>query len=596
MSSTFARHAAMPSVAPLDPHKHVNYTMGMVLGADDFNQEFAYLSGSPQWLARDLLGYGTVSGLEVSVEHEGDDPRVFVEAGVALSPRGQLIRVAVRQCAHLNTWLAAQQQQLNALSLSPEQSNALTLYVVLAYRERPTDSIPLPTDVSRGAQVTTAASRLSDDFELDIRTTSPDQREETALRTFVSWLRQVQVVDAATSPSVQVTSLDDFANTIRTAAHLPSSLATLPTGGRDSSRPYGGLVIPVEQANIYWRTAFHIWTTEVRPFWQAASDANGVPEEEYILLATLRVQVNLSAQGQWTVASPAHHGRRGRGHATTVQSVEVDDADRPYLLSLRLLQEWMQSGRRETPPSDTVVDTTTFGQTAGAGTAISYSRSDHTHGTPSLGLLNGDVTAGDDGTVTVQGLRSLPIADTQPQDGQVLVFNGVEQQWQAANPPDISATPPEDGQVLMYNAEAGQWQAADLPEDEEEEEEEEDNAVEHPEGAGRYLIVAAGLVRCDGESEYATYNRLVANAQTQTQGRASGLVLLHFRGYERPRRNPYIVKVLPRWRERVRSILVHFESFEQHGILLRVTDGNGSNIHHEQLRQLELMVEISHYA
>src|SRR5579871_1342887 len=133
MSSTFARHAAMPSVAPLDPHKHVNYTMGMVLGADDFNQEFAYLSGSPQWLARDLLGYGTVSGLEVCVEHEGDDPRVFVEAGVALSPRGQLIRVAVRQCAHLNTWLAAQQQQLNALSLSPEQSNALTLYVVLVY-------------------------------------------------------------------------------------------------------------------------------------------------------------------------------------------------------------------------------------------------------------------------------------------------------------------------------------------------------------------------------------------------------------------------------------------------------------------------------
>jgi len=28
-----------------DPSKHVNYTFGMLLGVDDFKQEFAYLSG-----------------------------------------------------------------------------------------------------------------------------------------------------------------------------------------------------------------------------------------------------------------------------------------------------------------------------------------------------------------------------------------------------------------------------------------------------------------------------------------------------------------------------------------------------------------------
>src|SRR5947209_20509430 len=106
--STFVHSAARAPVAPLDPHKHVNYAMGMVLGVDDFNQEFTYLAGRDQWLARELLGYGTLSGLQVSAEEESEGPRVFVEAGVALSPRGQLIRVPVKQCPHLATWLTSQ--------------------------------------------------------------------------------------------------------------------------------------------------------------------------------------------------------------------------------------------------------------------------------------------------------------------------------------------------------------------------------------------------------------------------------------------------------------------------------------------------------
>ena len=40
---TFVPQVAAAS-AP-DPSKHVNFTLGMVLGVDDFTQEFAYLSG-----------------------------------------------------------------------------------------------------------------------------------------------------------------------------------------------------------------------------------------------------------------------------------------------------------------------------------------------------------------------------------------------------------------------------------------------------------------------------------------------------------------------------------------------------------------------
>src|SRR5439155_18468133 len=101
-----------PAVATPDPSKHVNYALGMVLGVDDFTQEFAYLSGRDQWLARDLLGYGTICGLRVSVETRASRLEVVVTSGAALSPRGQLIRVEPDQCARLDDWLATHQQDV----------------------------------------------------------------------------------------------------------------------------------------------------------------------------------------------------------------------------------------------------------------------------------------------------------------------------------------------------------------------------------------------------------------------------------------------------------------------------------------------------
>ena len=87
--SSFTAKTASSGTAPLDARKHVNYTLGMVLGVDDFRQEHAYLSGRDQWLARDLIGYGTECGLRVSIEAEATGPRLVVSPGVAVTPRGQ---------------------------------------------------------------------------------------------------------------------------------------------------------------------------------------------------------------------------------------------------------------------------------------------------------------------------------------------------------------------------------------------------------------------------------------------------------------------------------------------------------------------------
>src|SRR5437867_657862 len=109
--SSFAPQVAAPSEPPPDPTKHVKYTLGMILGMDDFNQEYAYLSGRDQWMARDLIGYGTVCGLQVTKEADAKGLRVAVTEGVAVTPRGQLVRVPAPQCAYLNDWLKMQQKQ-----------------------------------------------------------------------------------------------------------------------------------------------------------------------------------------------------------------------------------------------------------------------------------------------------------------------------------------------------------------------------------------------------------------------------------------------------------------------------------------------------
>ena len=73
-----------------DPTRHVNFAKGMVLGVDDFRQEFAYLAGRDQWLARDAVGYGTLSGLRVFVEASGVRP----EVGLRATLRGSRAREA----------------------------------------------------------------------------------------------------------------------------------------------------------------------------------------------------------------------------------------------------------------------------------------------------------------------------------------------------------------------------------------------------------------------------------------------------------------------------------------------------------------------
>jgi len=302
----------------------------MVLGVDDFNQEFAYLSGRDQWIVRDLIGYGTVCGLHVTKEPDSGDgrgPRVIVAPGVAVNPRGQMIHVTLKQCAVLNAWLAlpANKQQLASLIGSP-LNGAVTLYVVLCYRECPTDQVPIPGQPCRSADEAMAASRLTDDFKLELRYYPPDQHEEDAIRDFVVWLSQVEVSNTSS------TTLDEFEAAIRAAAQLSSPLAS-PLDFMFGSPP-SSLTIPAAMACTYWRAAFRIWTTELQPIWLASGKScSEVPDEDCVLLAELDVPIIQGLTGDWQVDS--------------TRDIVVVEERRPYLLPLRLLQEWLLCGVAE---------------------------------------------------------------------------------------------------------------------------------------------------------------------------------------------------------------------------------------------------------
>jgi competence ComEA-like helix-hairpin-helix protein len=367
--SDFQDKPTSASSAALDPFKHVKYNLGMVLGVDDFDQEFAYLSHRDQWLGRDTIGYGTVCGLKVSIEIEGEKgPRVVVEPGVAINPRGQLIRVTPAQCAYLNDWLAAAaNREAVAREYGSPPIDELHLYVVLCYRDCPTDDQPVAGEPCRTEEEATVATRLKDDFKLQLSLRPPDQTEEKAVRDFVNWLGQIKISDTAIS-----VSLSDLLTEVRNATYLLQSPPASPPSPPDFmyGSPPAWLEINTADACDYLRASFRVWVTELRPLWRGPSCDGTSPLEDCVLLAELHVPLD-------------------NGVVDSAGAIVVDEQQRPFLIHLRLLQEWLlcgvKYGASNIDPATGVVAETAFGQLPNAGADVDhYALADHTHGTPDL--------------------------------------------------------------------------------------------------------------------------------------------------------------------------------------------------------------------
>jgi len=345
---------ALTSSAP-DPARHVNYAKGMVLGVDDFTQEFAYLAGRDQWLARDAIGYGTLSGLKVYPEDGGaDGPRLHVAAGSALAVSGKLICVPADQCCLLNKWLAKPENAATVIRLlggspplspppSPEavSPGTISLYLTLCYADCLTAPVPIPGEPCRSDDQLMADSRVADDFCLELRAEAPPQVEEDALRDFVKWLKDnVQIVETGPSgdDATWLAALRAAARTwfdaMKASPPLspPASIATLGDFLADLSP---GVEVSRGQLSALLRVAFRFWVTELRPMWMARRCHAPVDrDQECVMLARVEfpvVWVGGSPTGAWQV--DGDHG-----------DVNVDESARPFMVHLRLLQEWMLCG------------------------------------------------------------------------------------------------------------------------------------------------------------------------------------------------------------------------------------------------------------
>jgi hypothetical protein len=326
--TTFAAVATSLEAKAPDATKHVNYSLGMVLGVDDFNQEFAYLAGRDRWLARDAIGYGTLCGLALAVDTVASKgPRLTVTTGSALTPRGQLVCVKPSQCAFINDWLAANQSQVVQLLGSPP-AGTIDLYLTLCYRDCPVDLVPIPGAPCRAEDELMAPSRLVDDFSLELRTTPPDQSEEDVVRQFGAWLRGLTFgAGPGTSPA-------DFealmADEIQVVVPSPPGPGVTLTFGA----PLTGLTLDETQTSEYYSAAFRVWIELLRPKVHAVCACSGgccggstedTPKaDECLLLARVIVPV-VQSSGNWVVDD--------------LGTIELDESQRPMLLHLRMLQE-----------------------------------------------------------------------------------------------------------------------------------------------------------------------------------------------------------------------------------------------------------------
>jgi hypothetical protein len=489
--------------------------------------------------------------------------------------------------------------------------------------------IPIPGEPCRSEDDSLAPSRVQDDFRLELRFTPPEQQEEDALRDFVEWLRQIEIADGMES----FATLDEFLVAIRAAVQFVGSPPQSPPDFMFGSPP-AGLRIPAAAACAYWRAALRIWVTELRPLWLGKGQTcRTPPDEECLLLAELKVplaQVTLS--GEWRVDDS--------------RQVGIHEERRPYLLPLRLLQEWILCGRLagessgggggglSPVPGSAVVAETTFGQPANVGISPDYSRADHTHGTPSLPAIPApadtvvaETTFGrvaNHGTAATysradhtHGTPPLPAIPALPAPANTVVAEttagraaaaGVSTDYSRADHthgtpplPAIPAPPAPANSVVAetvfgHAASAGvslQYSRADHTHGTPPAPQVAGNFVEHPNAAGSFAIVAAGVVRRQAPSRSPVYNKL------EVIGVNDGEVFVRFDQYKPPKEADefqYVIKVLPVFRRQLETpIIVNFARYEPDAFVLHVTSIRGEVIKADQLAQVELMIEVSQY-
>ena len=320
-----------------NPMMHVNFVKGMVLGADDYRQEFAYLSNGYQWATREFIGYGTASGLAVSLEDDGTKgPRIQVSPGAAVPPSGKMICVGAPQCGWLNDWLAkpetakelSRRLAENSPPASPPDTALVDVYLTLCFRDCAVLPVPIPGEPCRSDDELMTPSRISDDYVLSLQFDPPDQTEADAIARLVAWIDQVEIGDSPSLPPAPGEEDKEWSDALRALFAAGVEEQSPPASSGPASPPQP-LVVAEDRYDEFLRHIFRIWVTEIRPNVMARRCGTDADErDDCLLLARLRVPVLREGDAD----------DRGWQVDGDKDSIEVDENRRPMIVPLHLVQ------------------------------------------------------------------------------------------------------------------------------------------------------------------------------------------------------------------------------------------------------------------
>lgn len=302
-----------------NPSHHVHFSTGMVLGVDDYAQEFAYHNARDKWIVREFGGYGTISGLAVSVEAGTEGPEIKVTAGSAATPGGDLVCVKSEQCGKVNAWLAREDIATRvgeiATEVNPDTDANLKVWLTLSYTSCAIAPVPIPGQPCRSEEDLMAPSRIADDYILSLSLTPPAMTEAQALE-----MLDIYVASLSEQGTAPETDASMAALRLKIAAQLGAIFVpgAEPIAAPMMAAPAAPEHHPSQKAALL-RFIRNQWVTRIRP--HVMAQKCGVPDvaaNDGVLLATFSMAITRPPVGPWEVA---------------LAGIDKDESDRPFLMS-----------------------------------------------------------------------------------------------------------------------------------------------------------------------------------------------------------------------------------------------------------------------
>src|SRR6266568_4765450 len=190
----------------LSPDLRVNYTFGLVLGVNEFQQEQEYLLQKAYLYNRAFQGYGTVSGLLVTADwQKGEEVLISVSPGMAIDQFGMPIVVRDAQCSRLTAWLKKQEaQQAGTIKNHRKhrrwekgEKRDLRVYIIARYDEYADGKVPIAGQACSTSDTQPIYSRIHDSYTIDYSWDPPSLPAWESMRCFSQLMAHVRIKEDA---------------------------------------------------------------------------------------------------------------------------------------------------------------------------------------------------------------------------------------------------------------------------------------------------------------------------------------------------------------------------------------------------------------